>query len=145
MEIFLKTFSFVPDEKLSWTPTPTARSAIRIGAHTALYAGRFARMIGEHRLPQSDNLQAWLAQVNAEEEAVTARAEVDSIFRANTEVVVLALTTLTREEIETTLDSGLGWTMPMTFLMSLPGLHAVAHASQIDYLQTCWGDQEVHF
>ena len=35
--------------------------------------------------------------------------------------------------------------MPMTFLMNLPGIHANAHAAQIDYLQTCWGDQEVHF
>ena len=33
----------------------------------------------------------------------------------------------------------------MTFLMKLLGVHAFGHTAQIDYLQTCWGDQEVHF
>ena len=133
MERFLKIFSFVPDDKLTWTPTPTAKSAIRIAAHTALYAGRFARMIRDRKLPGSDNLTEWLAQVNAEEAVITSRTEMDSVFRKNTDEVIAAL------------DSGLGWSIPMTFLMNLPGLHAMTHAAQIDYLQTCWDDQEVHF
>jgi len=43
------------------------------------------------------------------------------------------------------LESGFGWSVPMTWLMNLPGRHAMSHGAQIDYLQTCWGDQEVHF
>ena len=145
MEHFLKVFSFVPDDKLTWTPTPTAKSAIRIAAHTALYAGRFARMIEDGKLPVSDNLTEWLAQRNAEEAAITCRTEIESIFRKGTDEVIAALDSLTPEAIETSLDSGLGWSMPMTRLMDLPGWHATLHAGQIDYLQTCWGDQEVHF
>ena len=145
MEHFLKVFSFVPDDKLTWTPAPTAKSAIRIAAHTALYAGRFARMISDRKLPASDNLTEWLAQVNAEEAAVTSRTEIESIFRKGTDEVIAALDSLTPEAIGTSLDSGLGWSMPMTFLMNLPGIHAMDHTGQIDYLQTCWDDQEVHF
>jgi hypothetical protein len=145
MEAFLKTFSFVPDDKLDWKATPTAKSAIRIAAHTALYAGRFARMINERKLPPSDNLQEWLAKVSAEEETVTNRNEMEVIFRKNTDQVLVALGTLTPEDVGLILDTGLGWTVPMTFLMNLPGIHALAHSAQIDYLQTCWGDQEVHF
>jgi len=145
MEEFLKTFSFVPDDKLTWTPTPTAKSAIRIAAHTALYAGRFARMIKDGKLPGSDNLPEWLAQRNAEEAAITSRTEVESIFRKGTDEVIAALDSVLPEAIGATLDSGFGWSMPMTFLMNLPGLHAMSHAAQIDYLQTCWGDQDVHF
>ena len=145
MEVFLKTFSFVPDDKLTWTPAPTAKSAIRIAAHTALYAGRFARMISDRRLLSTENLAEWLARNNAEEEALTSRTEVERLFRKNTAEVIVALDSLKPEDVETILDTGIGWTMPMTFLMSLPGLHAMAHAGQIDYLQTCWGDQEVHF
>src|ERR1044071_4931325 len=115
MEHFLKVFSFVPDDKLTWTPTPTAKPAIRIAAHTALYAGRFARMIENRKLPASDNLTEWLAQNNAEEAAVTCRTEMETIFRKGTEEVIAALETLTPEEIGSTLDSGLGWSMPMTF------------------------------
>jgi hypothetical protein len=145
MEEFLKTFSFVPDDKLTWTPAPTAKSAIRIAAHTALYAGRFALMIADRKLPGSDNLEERRARQKAAEAAITSRSEIESIFRKGTDEVLAALDSLTPEEIGATLDSGFGWTMPMTVLMEMPGLHAYSHASQIDYLQTCWDDQVVHF
>src|SRR5689334_6575986 len=134
MERFLKTFSFIPDDKLTWTPTPTAKSAIRIAAHTALYAARFARMMRDRKLPAVDNLSEWLAQRNAEEAAITTRAEMESAFRKGTEEVIAALDSLTPEEIGSSLDSGLGWSMPMTRLMHLPGWHATLHTGQIDYL-----------
>jgi hypothetical protein len=145
MDRFLKVFSFVPDDKLTWTPTPTAKSAMRIAAHTSLYAGRFAHMIKSGGLPKHDNLEEWIAQRNAAEVAVTSRAEVESIFRKGTDEVLAALDSLTPEMIGATLDSGFGWSVPMTWLMTLPGIHAISHGAQIDYLQTCWDDQEVHF
>jgi len=145
MEHFLKVLSFVPEDKMAWTPTPTSKSAIRIAAHTALYASRFARMLSTGKLPGGDNLEEWLAQRNAEEAAITSRTEVESIFRKGTDEVLAALGSMPPEMIGKTLDSGFGWSVPMTWLMNLPGMHAIAHAAQIDYLQTCWDDQEVHF
>ena len=144
MEMFLRNFSFVPDDKLTWTATLTAKSAIRIAAHTALYAGRFARMIEERELPPSDNLAEWLAQRNAEETALTCRKEMESVFLQGTAEVLAALDSLPPEVIASSLDCGLGWTMPMTRLMALPGWHATLHTGQIDFLQTCWDDQEVY-
>lgn len=144
MEYFLRNFSHVPDDKLTWTATPTSKSAIRIAAHTALYAGRFAGMIRDRRLPIPDNLTEWLAQREAEEIAITSREEMERVFREGTAEVLTALDTLTPDEVEMTLDSGQGWTMPMKQLMGLPGWHATLHAGQIDYLQTCWDDQQVY-
>lgn len=144
MEIFLRNFSHVPDDRLNWTPTPTAKSALRIAAHTALYARRFARMIATREIPGADNLTEWLAQREAEENAVTRREEIERIFREGTAEVLTALDGLTAVDITSTLDSGRGWTMPMTFLMGLPGWHATLHTGQIDFLQTCWDDQEVY-
>jgi hypothetical protein len=144
MEMFLRNFSHVPDDKLAWTPAPTAKSAIRIAAHTALYAERFARMIRERSLPKADNLEEWLAERNREEEAITSRAEMETVFRKGTDEVIEALDSLTPEDMALSLDSGLGWSVPMTFLMKLPGWHATLHTGQIDYLQTCWDDQEVY-
>lgn len=144
MEHFLRNFSHVPDDKLEWTPTPSAKSALRIAAHTALYAGRFAKMIRERRLPVVGDLQEWLAKRDAEEMTITSREEVERVFREGTEEVLAALDTLTPEDIERSLDSGQGWAMPMRFLIDLPGFHATLHAGQIDYLQTCWGDMEVY-
>lgn len=144
MEYFLRNFSFVPDDKLTWTATPTAKSAIRIAAHTALHAERFARMIRDRQLPRVDNLDEWLAQNNADEAALTSRTEMERVFRKGNDEVLAALDTLTPEAIGMSLDSGMGWSMPMTFLMKLPGWHATLHAGQIDFLQTCWGDQQIY-
>jgi hypothetical protein len=144
MEMFLRNFSFVPDDKLTYTPTPTAKSAIRIAAHAALYPARFANMIRERKLPQPDNLTEWLAQREAEELAITNRSEVEAAFRSGTDEFISALDTLTPEEIGSTLDSGMGWSMSMLFLMSLAGWHATLHTGQIDFLQTCWGDEQIY-
>lgn len=145
MEQFLRKLSKVPDDKLTWSPTPTAKTSIRIAAHTALYAGRFARMLEARALPQPENLQEWLEKRDAEEKAVTTREEVEAAFRKGTNEVLAALDSLTPEEIESRLESGQGWSAPMTWLMNLPANHTGWHAAQIDYLQTCWDDQEVYF
>jgi hypothetical protein len=144
MEYFLRNFSHVPDDRLHWTPSPTSRSSIRIAAHTALYAGRFAGMIRARRLPVPDNLENWLAEREAEEVALTDRMEVERIFRQGTTEVLQALDGLALEEIELTLDSGQGWTLPMRQLMDLPAFHAILHMGQIDFLQTCWDDQQIY-
>lgn len=145
MEMFLRNFSHVPDDRLTWTPTPTAKSAIRIAAHTALYAGRFARMMNDRSVPRIEHLEEWLAERNAEEVAITDRVEMERIFRSGTVKVTAALDSLSPEEFGLTLDSGVGFSMPMTWLMKLPGWHATVHLGQIDYLQTCWGNLEVYF
>lgn len=144
MEMFLRNFSYVPDDKLHWQATPTAKSPLRIAAHTALYASRFAWMIRERRVPAVENLEAWLEERDAEELAITDRHEIERIFRAGTDEVVAALATLTPDEMETEIDSGQGWSMSMRQVMGLPAFHAVLHTGQIDFLQTCWGDQKVY-
>jgi len=144
MEMFLRNFSHVPDDKLDFKPVPTAKSPLRIAAHTALYAGRFANMIRERGLPTPDSIEEWVAANEAEEVAVKTRAEVERIFREGTAEVLAALDSLTPEEVEMTLESGQGWSMPMKFLMDLPGWHATLHTGQIDYLQTCWDDQQIY-
>jgi len=108
-------------------------------------AASFAKMIRDRKLPNGDDIPEFLAQINAAEAALCSRADMEIVFRKNTDEVVAALDTLTPEAIDTILDTSLGWSVPMTLLMKMPGSHALAHASQIDYLQTCWGDQDVHF
>ncbi len=144
MEMFLRNFSRVPDDRLNWTPTPTAKSPMRVAAHTALYAGRFAAMIRDRNVGQVDNLEEWIAQREAEEVALVSRTEMEEAFRRGTDEVLAALDSLSPEEIEGTIDSGQGWSMSMKHLMSLPGWHATLHTGQIDFLQTCWGDQEIY-
>jgi len=144
MEIFLRNFSHVPDDKLHWQAAPGAKTPLRIAAHTALYAARFAEMMETRTLPQPDNLEVWLAQRNAEEEQITTRTELEATFRTGTAEVIAAMQELTAEDLDLILESGQGWSMPMRFLVDLPATHANLHCGQIDFLQTCWGDQQVY-
>ena len=68
----------------------------------------------------------------------------EAVFRSGTEEVIAALDTLSPEDVESSLDSGMGWSMSMIFLMGLSGWHSTLHAGQIDFLQTCWDDQEIY-
>ena len=142
--MFLRNFSYIPDDRLNWTPTPSAKSPLRVAAHTALYASRFAKMIRDRQLPQPENLEEWLAQRNAEEVAVATREEMIQIFHAGTQEVLEVLDSLTEADVEMNLESGQGWSIPMRQLMVMPGWHATLHTGQIDYLQTCWDDQKVY-
>lgn len=142
--MFLRNFSFVPDDRLHWCVTPTSKSPLRIAAHTALHASRFAKMIRDRRLPQPDELESWLAQREAEELALTTREEVETAFRKGLEEVLAALDSLSDADVEMSLDTGFGSKMPMKQVMNLPGWHATLHLGQIDFLQTCWDDQHVY-
>ena len=144
MDMFLRNFSYIPDDRLNWTPTPSAKSPLRVAAHTALYASRFAKMIRDRQLPQPENLEEWLAQRNAKEVAVASREEMIQIFQAGTQEVLEVLDSLTEADVEMNLESGQGWSIPMRQLMVIPGWHATLHTGQIDYLQTCWDDQKVY-
>lgn len=145
MTHFLHAMSFVPEDKLHWSPTPTSKCAFRIAAHTAITNGNFAKMIRERKLPSADEIPEFVARMKALEEGLMDMAEVEKLLRKNTDDVLSALDTLTPETIDLILDTGLGWTMPMKQLMNLPAAHVNWHIGQIDYLQTCWDDQEVHF
>lgn len=144
MEGVLKALSFVPEDKLDWSPTPTAKSALRIAAHCAICAGNFAKMLRERKLPMGDEIPIFVDRMVAAEIAISTRAEVEALYRKNTAEILVALDTFNEEEMGLTLDSSQGWFMPMTALMNMPTFHAHLHEGQIDYLQTCWGDEEVH-
>lgn len=142
MEWFLKVLSFVPDDELNWTPSPTAKSSLQIASHVAICAATFAQVLRTGQLIGGD-VNELLATRQAAEQAVTTREQAIELFKTNTDGVLAALDALTPERIGGMVTTP-GLSTPMTFFMNLPSMHAVAHASQIDYLQTCWDDQEVH-
>jgi len=143
MDMFLRNFSYVPDDKLTWAPTPTSKSALRVAAHTAVANANFAEFIRNRKLP-TDDIPGFVARTKAAEEAITSKEEMERVFRENTQKVLDALDTLSDEDVEIMLDSGQGWEMSMKFLMRLAGWHATLHLGQIDYLQTCWDDQKIY-
>jgi len=142
--MFLRNFSKVPDDRLGWSPSGTSKTPLRIAAHTALYAARFAAMIRDRKLPAPENLDAWIAERDAEEMAITDRNAIEPIYREGTHRVLQALDSLTDDDLDLVLDSSQGWTASMRWVIDLPTIHANLHCGQIDFIQTCWNDQEIY-
>jgi len=138
----LKTFSCVPDDKLNWQPAGTAKSALRIAAHAATPNSFFASLLRGEGMPDVP-VEEVFAQQEAAEAALTSREQVVELIERSSAEVEAALEALTPELIASTVETPF-LTAPMTFFMTLPGLHMYTHASQIDYLQTIWGDMEFH-
>ena len=141
LNYFLNTVSFVPADKLTWSPTPTAKSALQIAAHCAGYSVQFAEIIRIGNFPWTR--EDFRGQVYARIASIETLEQAKAMLRQGIADSVAALDSVKPEQIESMVDAPQGPT-PFTFFMGLPALHLEGHSTQIDYLQTCWDDQEVH-
>jgi hypothetical protein len=142
-ERFLKTFSFVPDDKLTWSPTPSSKSALRIAAHIGISNQGMAGVVRGEKPPFSSMAELF-AMIDAEEQKITTRDAAVQLIEASTNSALAALDALTPEQLGGA--AGLpGMEMPMAQFIMIIGMHMSNHAAQIDYLQTTWGDLENHF
>jgi hypothetical protein len=140
----LHLLSFVPDDKLNWSPAESSRSSLQIVAHCGLTSGFFAQIIRNEFPAVMPSPQEIFAEVRAQELAFTTRESVIELVEKTTAELCAALDTVTDETIDAIPNCPFG---PMTtrFWMSVGGSHCVSHAGQLEYLQTIWGDLDPHF
>lgn len=138
----LKTFAAVPDDKVTWSPSPTAKSALRIVAHIGVTNFGFTGLLRGQE-SQFASFEELFAYFDHEEAKITSREQAVKLIEDSSNAVLAALDELSEEKMASEVKGPFG-TMPMTFWMALPGRHADNHASQIDYLQTIWGDLGIH-
>lgn len=142
-ERFLMTLEYVPDEKLTWTPSSTAKSALRLAAHAGVSNHMFASMLrgqkNEFKSPEE-----LFAFVDKEELKVISRTDAISLIKKSLKDVILSLESVTETALRSTIQTPVS-EMPMEKMVFVPGIHMLTHASQIDYLQTIWGDLDPHF
>ncbi|MBS1724725.1 MAG: DinB family protein [Armatimonadetes bacterium] len=142
MEMFLRNLSHVPADKVTWSPTPTAKNALQIAAHCAGYSGGFAGILRDGKFPNT--VEEFLGPIQAAIDSVTNIGEAEAMLREGIADTLAALDTVRPEQISMTIDTPIGPT-PFLFFMIIPANHLILHTGQVDYLQTCWGDQEVYF
>lgn len=123
---------FVPDDKLTWKPAPTAKSALEIINHTV---GAMKGMSGAIRGG------AW--QVPPFDPATT-REQAQSMIRAAVGDYVDALLALSPADLEKNVDLPFG-TFSLRQFTGFGLVELQHHRGQIAYLQTIWGDNEDHF
>lgn len=140
--MLLKTFEFVPDDKLTWSPSDTARSALWIVGHCGQANRAFAQGMRGEAFPRMDMAQFGQMVWNAGRDIKSREETVRSVQESTAEILA-ALDGLTPEKIAGSVQTAMG-PMPMSFWMTFADGHMMGHACQVEYLQTIWGDQQNH-
>lgn len=131
--LLLATFNAVPDDKLNWKPADTARSALQIAAHVAA-SNRYFILAFSGQPPTTDfpEIMKWIHKTAS---AWTTKEKVLSELNGSYSELDAIIGNLPPEVLDN--ESAMIGLWVSSF-------HCYQHCSQIDYLQTCWGDMEFH-
>ncbi len=141
--MFISTLAAVPADKGTFSPSPTAKNAIQIGAHLAVSNQNFIALIGGAEMPEMTFMEM-LAHMAQEEDKFTSLEQVIAAVESSHNGLMDAMKGMSDEQLAGNLQMPFG-EMPAAEMIFIPGMHYCMHQGQIDYLQTCWGDKEPHF
>jgi hypothetical protein len=139
---FLYNFSFVPDDKLNWSPSPTARTPMQILSHTAVIAQSLVSML--NGIGSDASLETVLASLKKAESELTDREQAIMVLKDGVSKALEAMKALKPEQLSTIVNHPF-MNAPIATWMNLYWRHLDMHTAQIEYLQSCWGDNEFHF
>ena len=134
---FMTTLGHVPDDKLNYKPSETAKSALEIAAHVAIANLGFAAIIAQQ--PMHDNPMQW---VEEQSRAIDSREKAEAALVQGFKAAHAAILAADPNRMEETVPGPIPGTL--RFYLGLCARHNSTHAGQIDYLQTIWGDTEFH-
>ncbi len=137
-----KNLAVTPDDKINWSPSPTARTPIQQVAHVAMSIEGMQGMLNGHMIDFS-NIAALDAQWREAEKAFTTREAVLALLDQHCTAYISWLDGLTAEQIGSTLNLPIG-SWPLAEAITWPADHIQCHACQIEYIQTIYGDLVWH-
>ena len=142
-ERLLKTFTETPDDKINFAPSATSRSAHDIVVHIAQSNKFMSKSICGESLPAAGSLEDFDKFMKEASAGITTRAQALAILDESMSELMSALECLTPADLgkEVVLPFA---TLPLAFFIFVPGMHMGNHASQIDYIQTIYGDMANH-
>jgi hypothetical protein len=131
-----------PEDRINWSPAPTARTPIEVVAHVATVISTFHQVMMGAPFPdiKMDNFDAILRR---QEAPYKTRESVVSLFEKNREAYAEWLGQLAPESLATEVEFPFG-KVPMTAAMDMLNDHIVNHIGQLDYIQTIYGDRVWH-
>src|SRR4051812_18322600 len=93
-----RAFARVPDERLKWAPSPTARSPLELVAHCALSLGFICELLGGKPYPAPTTAQAD-AEHLARERAISSREEALGLWNTNHAKYIALIESMTEEDM----------------------------------------------
>lgn len=131
-----RSLSFVPEDRREWSPSETSKSPLRIAAHVSFSNQRFAAVLRGDPMPYRTAMET-AQEIYSVETSLTGWEAVMDHLAQSSEEALRAFDQL--DPARLVVDP------KVAFVLTLIGRHADGHGSQIDYLQTIWGDTIDHF
>ncbi len=130
----------MPADKQTWQPLDQGRTALNQAAECAVAAGLTVTTLNSRQLPpmEHDTFSKAIAELDSLDKTLAA-------LDANGEALAAAIEAFPTEELDNTIQ--LPWLPePWSFaqIMLLPYWNTVYHIGQISYIQTLYGDKEMH-
>lgn len=140
----LHALSTTPDERLNWSPSPTARSPL----HQVVHAAESIRNIHgfldgrTFDVPTPEEADQGFREF---ERSFSRRDEAVGLFESRADAFVAWLDALGAERLGSLVTTPFGMgAVPTEVAITFPALHTRWHQAQIDYIQTIYGDLDWH-
>ena len=135
-------FELTPDDRIHWSPSPTARTPIQLITHSASALEGIQKMVGGEPFPYK-NLADADADWRQMEKQVNSRSEALALLHEKAEGYKKWLDSLTSEQLASTAHLPFG-EMPFSVAITFGTMHTSFHSAQLEYLQTIYGDHDWH-
>lgn len=138
---FLRALDRTPDDRLHWTPSPTARTPLRLVAHSAYALGFIKTMLDGTPYPASTMADADENFMEMDGNVQT-REEAETLFREKCDAMASYLRSLSLDELDRMVDLPfkLGQA-PLHAMLGVGAMHTRGHLTQLEYIQTIYGDR----
>jgi len=133
LPMLLNGVKAMPEEKLTWKPAETARTAMEVAAEAVSMLSACAGMLENRGMSKHGD----------DESRPTTVAELEAAAKEGAAKLYAVIRAFPEADFEKTLD--LPWGKMSFFqIMSYPYWNIMWHAGQINYIQTLYGDTEMH-
>ena len=122
---------FIPDDKLSWKPAPTAPSALEMIGHLLGVLNRMTPLLENGAMGEGK------AETPADRESAKSQ------LLAAAHKYTAAMRALEADDLEKPVELPMG-ELPLRVLATMPVMDMVHHHGQIAYIQMLLGDTETH-
>jgi hypothetical protein len=133
-----------PDDRLKWSPSPTARTPLQAAGHAAAaIAYMLGNMTGEtFAVATPEEAERLFRELDKE---FTSKEQVMELLEKNSSAYLNWLDAATPQVLNSTmiLPFGMG-AIPVHAGMEFMPLHVKWHTAQINYIQTIYGDLDWH-
>lgn len=137
----IQLLAAVPDERLNWSPSETSRTPLELAAHSATSVGGILGLFQGNGIPGGGDTKEMDILFRKIEKEFTSRDQVIAMLEKNCAEYSAWLDTLTEEQLAAPFESPFG-IFPLSGAIWFAPLHLSGHNSQLEYVQTIYGDRD---